>query len=43
MLTKLLEIRNIMIDTYRKVRHFVNPVIKFIIALLVFRDRKSVV
>ena len=31
MLTKILEIRNIAIDTYRKVRHVVNPIIKFII------------
>lgn len=43
MLTKLLEIRNIVIDTYRKVRHFVNPVIKFIIALLVFSNINSAI
>lgn len=43
MLTKLLEIRNIVIDTYRKVRFFVNPVIKFIIALLVFSNINSAI
>ncbi len=43
MLTKILEIRNIAIDTYRKVRHVVNPIIKFIIALLVFSNLNSAI
>ncbi|MCR5829362.1 MAG: hypothetical protein K6F93_03320 [Lachnospiraceae bacterium] len=43
MLTKILEIRNIAIDTYRKVRHIVNPVIKFIVALLVFSNLNSAI
>jgi len=43
MLTKILEIRNIAIDTYRKARHIVNPVIKFIIALLVFSNLNSAI
>ena len=43
MLTKLLEIRNIAIDTYRKARHIINPVIKFIVALLVFSNLNSAI
>lgn len=43
MLTKLLEIRNIVIDTYRKARHIINPIVKFIVALLVFSNINSAI
>ncbi len=43
MLTKILEIRNIAIDTYRKIKHIVNPIVKFIVALLVFSNINSAI
>ena len=43
MLTKILEIRNIAIDTYRKIKHIVNPIVKFVVALLVFSNINSAI
>lgn len=43
MLTKILEIRNIAIDTYRKARYIINPIVKFIIALLVFSNLNTAI
>ena len=43
MLTKILEIRNIAIDTYRKIKHIINPIVKFIIGLMLFSSINSAI
>lgn len=43
MLTKILEIRTVAVDLYRRGRVVINPVIKFILALLVFSSINSAI
>jgi len=43
MLTKILEIRTAAIEIYRKGRHIINPVIKFMLGLIVFSSINSAI